>query len=346
MCTGRRPHLRDYDDKKCEYHVRPIALGASNLWFPIALTALSIPSESDRLAQLVQEHWDILRVVNSVAILNAFRQTSQINGELAQYDDEAILQAIQAYEARQNSPQTETMPNIKLPEYEMFCEGDPARNSRYFQIRRLHLSTDWADYRIADVLLVERLREVQAMIGFTRLDAVGELTDPEQQVLVRAAPLSRRSTGWFPATELRGEGLFIRFDEKAVAEWEQLPELSQHAAAFHAAHVSWREKRGIQNPRDNFPGMRYVLLHSFSHAIMRQLALEAGFSAASLKERIYARPETHPGGPMAGVLIYTAAPDSEGTLGGLIGLGEDEETICHLVQEALPPRSRSRCSRR
>ena len=171
------------------------------------------------------------------------------------------------------------------------------------------------------------------MIGFARLDAVGELTDPDQQVLVQAAPLSRRSTDWVPATELRGEGLFLRFDEQAISEWESLPELREHTEAFLAAHISWREKRGIQNARDNFPGMRYVLLHSFSHAFMRQLSLEAGYSAASLKERIYARSEMFPGGPMAGVLIYTAAPDSEGTLGGLIGLGEDEESIYHLVKD-------------
>jgi hypothetical protein len=88
--------------------------------------------------------------------------------------------------------------------------------------------------------------------------------------------------------------------------------------------------------------MRYVLLHSFSHAFMRQIALEAGYSAASLKERIYARSSYVPGGPMAGLLVYTAAPDSEGTLGGLIGLGEDEDTIFQLVTESL--RSMTLCA--
>jgi hypothetical protein len=335
MCTGRRPHLRDYDDQKCEYHARPIALGASNLWFPISLTVLSIPSESDRLVQLIQENWNILRVVNSFAILTAFRLTNQINGELADYEDEAILQGIRNYEEHQSRPRGNDTPDIKLPEYEMFCEGDPARNSRDFQTRRIALTKNWSEFGIIDVLLVERLREVQAMIGFARLDAVGELTDPDQQVLVRPAPLSRRSLNWVPATELRGEGLFLRFEEQVIAEWEHLPQLREHTEAFRAAHVSWREKRGIQNPSNDFPGMRYVLLHSFSHAFMRQLALEAGYSAASLKERIYARSEQLPGGPMSGVLIYTAAPDSEGTLGGLIGIGENEQGLYHLVKESL-----------
>ena len=76
------------------------------------------------------------------------------------------------------------------------------------------------------------------------------------------APLSRRSTDWVPATELRGEGLFLRFDGEAIAAWEQGAELHEHTDAFRAAHTSWREKRGIQNASQNFPGMRYVLLHN------------------------------------------------------------------------------------
>lgn len=342
MCTGRRPHLRDYEDKKCEHHARPIALGASNLWFPIALTVLSIPSDDDRLIQLVQENWNILRVVNSPEILTAFRLTNQISGELADYDDAAILASIRAFEESQSRPQSLSAPDIKLPEYEIFCQGDTTSRNRDFQTRRVQLKKDWSPLRIIDVVLVERLREVQAMVGFARLDAVGELTDPDQQVLVRAAPLARRATDWVPATELRGEGLFLRFDEQAISEWESAADLRDHADAFRTAHASWCEKRGIKPPNDRFPGMRYVLLHSFSHAFMRQIALEAGYSAASLKERIYARSSYVPGGPMAGLLVYTAAPDSEGTLGGLIGLGEDEDTIFQLVTESL--RSMTLCA--
>ena len=38
--------------------------------------------------------------------------------------------------------------------------------------------------------------------------------------------------------------------------------------------------------------------------------------------------------PMAGVLLYTAAPDSEGTLGGLVALG-DPEQLGPLLRQAL-----------
>jgi hypothetical protein len=103
-------------------------------------------------------------------------------------------------------------------------------------------------------------------------------------------------------------------------------------AEFREAHRRWREARSIEPPEAGFPGIRYVVLHTLAHVLMRQLALECGYTSASIRERIYAREADLPGGPMAGILLYTAAPDSEGTLGGLVRLGEPRELGRHLDQ--------------
>ena len=65
---------------------------------------------------------------------------------------------------------------------------------------------------------------------------------------------------------------------------------------------------------------------------MRQLCLECGYAGASVRERIYwqERDETEGKDAMAGILLYTAAPDAEGTLGGLVALGEPESLGYHL----------------
>jgi hypothetical protein len=83
------------------------------------------------------------------------------------------------------------------------------------------------------------------------------------------------------------------------------------------------------------------MIHSLAHVLLRQLSIECGYSTASIRERIYARPPDAEGGPMAGLLIYTAAPDSEGTLGGLVGLAKPATLERHLDQ-AL--RSAALCS--
>ncbi|HEY1013412.1 MAG TPA: DUF1998 domain-containing protein, partial [Herpetosiphonaceae bacterium] len=117
--------------------------------------------------------------------------------------------------------------------------------------------------------------------------------------------------------------------EQAVQAWMQQAALKRRAAGFFQAHRSWRAQRRL-DPDKGYPGLRYVMLHTFAHGLMRQLALECGYAVASIRERIYALEPDAPDGPMAGILLYTAAPDSEGTLGGLVKLGEPEELGPHL----------------
>ena len=98
-----------------------------------------------------------------------------------------------------------------------------------------------------------------------------------------------------------------------------------------AGHKGWRNARKL-NPDEGYPGIRYALLHTLSHLLIRELALECGYNAASIRERIYANVEGEQ--PQAGILIYTAAADSDGTLGGLVDLGKPEN-LGRLLEQAL-----------
>ena len=75
---------------------------------------------------------------------------------------------------------------------------------------------------------------------------------------------------------------------------------------------------GSQHPR-RITG-KFLLLHTMSHLLIKQLSFECGYNISSLKERIYCG-EASEGKEMAGILIYTASGDSEGTLGGLVRQG-------------------------
>ncbi|MDC0836575.1 DUF1998 domain-containing protein [Limnospira maxima] len=108
--------------------------------------------------------------------------------------------------------------------------------------------------------------------------------------------------------------------------------MRKQAAMAFEAQKRWLYSRNLDPKMVPPPTMRYMLINSFSHALMRQLALECGYNAASLRERIYSKPPEDEKGPQAGVLIYTAAPDSEGTLGGLVNLGEPITLGYHIAQ--------------
>jgi hypothetical protein len=173
------------------------------------------------------------------------------------------------------------------------------------------------------VVAVTRLRETKALLGFTRIDApeYGDV-DPDS---VRMAPLVRSGKPtWVPAAVTRGEGIFLHLNTDTLSAWEAVADGSPHLANLRRAHRQWRENRAMNGPHDDYwPGDRYLLLHTLSHLLIREIALECGYASASITERIYGT--ARDGRDEAGVLLYTAASDSEGTLGGLVRLAQPDD---------------------
>lgn len=137
---------------------------------------------------------------------------------------------------------------------------------------------------------------------------------------MRGAPISRNAD-WLPAIEQFGEGLFIHFNEKAVAAWLQVPNVAARQEKLIHGYEHWQ--RRFSGGAPSYPGTAYTLLHSLSHALMAEITLDCGYPASSLKERIYALSDSRTGNipERCGVLIYTATPGAQGTLGGLVAAG-------------------------
>lgn len=332
LCTARRPHLHDIDPDGCELKMRPILLGASNLWFPQIMSTIAIPSTSDKLSILVDEHWDNLNEITSMDVLKYAQKTGQLKS-LAEFPLDEIWKVLQEKRKISVEESGEQIPDLLLPEWIAFSTGSEGLRSADFQLRNVP-APDRYQSLISKVILVDRLREVKALSGFTRIDSPNELDDSDGEQRIDTAPLSRFPLKWVPAVEVRGEGIFIQFDEAKLQSWLDLPPVKEQESRFLNAHITWRSQHNFTNPSANFPGMRYILLHTFSHILMRQLVLECGYTQASIRERIYSRPPDSEGGPMAGLLLYTSAPDSEGTLGGLVSLGLPE-VLGHHIETAL-----------
>jgi hypothetical protein len=339
-CRGRRPHLVDYVEGGCKdidgSDMRQVAMlqGASNSWFAIMLSALAIPKAVDPLSQLIEDQWTTLRQVQSQQNIQLLRSLPQTPlRDLAAYTDDQIWGAVQEklsnYEVDDNDDGIDA--DLKTPEWQVFSNPHSVQRTRDFQLRVAKPPKRYAEY-FDKIVLAERLREVRGLVGFTRIESPGDSDDPTDIPALRQVPLSRKSPRWIPASEIRGEGIFFHFSEDKIQEWLKSKGISEHEGVFSEAHRRWRMARGLEPVQDHDPGMRFVLLHSFAHALIRQLAVECGYTAASLRERIYSRAPGSDEPAMAGVLIYTAAPDSEGTLGGLVSLGEPHTLERHLDQ--------------
>lgn len=327
-CRGRNPQLRDFDEGGCDQQMKTILLGASNSWFGLTLTALSVPIAVDTLGQLVEMHWHVLEKAANPEVLQAFRAIGQLQPFVG-VNDETLWAAIERKRGGGAGAGAEAR-NLKAPEWQVFTKPASAPRLPDFQIAPVAPPAAYQQL-LARVVLAEKLREVSACVGFTRITSPGDFADGAELPEDHRAPLSRRKPTWVPAVEVRGEGIFLEFDEHAIQDWAGRPAVVAFEREVRQAHIQWRRARRLPDPLAGFPGIRYMLLHSFSHALMRQLAIECGYAVASIRERIYALDPTDDDGPMAGVLLYTAAPDSEGTLGGLVSLGAPEVLGRHIA---------------
>ncbi|SMF06463.1 protein of unknown function [Alteromonadaceae bacterium Bs31] len=328
-CRGRHPHL-DVFDNVCTEDARAVLLGATNAWFPVTLSALAIPLSADPISQLVQDGWDYFQDLDSpleVSItVKILKKTGALPG-IDKHEPKDIWSAIEAIKSGKHNGSV-SVADIKGPEWEVLTNPNPPSDWPHFLSRSVTPPAGF-EAKIANVLLLERLREVNALIGFTRVEVQEKSASTTNEL--EMAKLSLSPPTWIPANQVHGEGIFIQFNEDELAKWETLKSVQNIRTKLFEGHQGWRNARKL-DPDEDFPGIRYVLLHTLAHLLIRELALECGYNAASIRERIYA--DTENGDPQAGILIYTAAADSDGTLGGLVDLGKPEN-LGRLMLQAL-----------
>jgi MrfA Zn-binding domain len=329
-CRGRHPHL-GRAGHSCDERLRPVLLGASNSWFPVTLTVLAIPTRANRLQQMIQDKWELFEGITSREILpkiiEVLVKTAAVPG-LGEHSLDEIWEAIE--ELRSSTSGSGDDNDLKGPEWEVFTSPKPPQNWPDFMVTRIEAPNGFKSH-LDYVVLAERLREVNALVGFTRVEPPEEVragSNPPTR-----APLSNDNPEWIPTTEVRGEGIFVRFKSETLSAWLARPLVRDREVALLQGHKSFRAARNLTPLEADFPGILYILLHSFAHIFIRELALESGYSAASVRERIYAAGYGE-APDVAGVLIYTAAADSDGTLGGLVELGKTEN-LGRLIKQAL-----------
>lgn len=311
QCRGRHIHLRTFDPQGCTQPALPMLLGASNMWFPETRSALALPStQTDRIECAVDEAWGALA---DIPDRNVFDYVVKKNAELADLRDLPADEVWAAIERRRDGSHDAAVTgaaDLKRPEWERFIDPNATQPSEQFDVRARPVPQRYSA-TIAAVTAAMRLRSVVALVGFARIEApdsgVAEDLDPS----TNRACLSDASPFWVPAAEMRGEGLFIRLPESRVEAW------TARVGGMERVTRVLAGSRGSSSPR-------FLLLHSLSHLIINGVALDCGYSAASIRERIYSSDGTLDTEPMAGILLYTAAPDAEGTLGGLVSLAEPD----------------------
>jgi hypothetical protein len=299
---------------------------ASNAYFPQLLSVISIPDTRKPIDDAVRGLWDdFLSDVVTPEDLARVRRKPTVASRLQEHADDSVFEAIQrlrAGDAAMDRP-------VKEVEFEALAEAtdelgaDTPDGDFYARaVPKIHWNAPWME-PFDRVVLVHRLREVVAQVGFTRFEAAGPDIQGELSMDVQPARLAT-DANWLPACENRGEGIFLQLNSSAVTRWLERPEVVTRGMQLLTGFDGWQ--RDHPGSSRKFPGLAYYMLHSFSHLLLTAISLECGYPASSLRERVYAMDGRY------GLLVFTGSSDAEGTLGGLVEAGR---SIQRHVRRAL-----------
>ncbi len=313
QCSGKHPHLGKDFTSECDEIMTARIRSSSSVYFPAVLSALTIPPWSRKAVQLIEAEYEELADRSqygekAVSDYVKRRILPRANNPITFSD---LMSAYSLVKEQKSSLKMQTEADIFAAEYDVLCRGT-ANDDEYVASR----ATIPAGFeRLFELItVIEKLTVINALAGFTRINPWdGSLASSQ------LAPLARTKKNWLPAVNLLGEGIFFKFDQKTFDRWER------YIGDRYQDMAGELSESFLENDRFS---SRYVALHTFAHLLIRQIADDCGYSASSIKEKIYCTYMDAPNRPnMCGVLIYLATSDSEGSLGGLISIASDAQRM-------------------
>lgn len=329
-CTGHQPWLgeQSVDANGCSENLKLLVRGASNAYFPQVANVIALPVDADHIGDIIKANLASLAKLTSVDQLVGVLSFNQaLSSMFGSVEPDVIFARIQELKDGSN-PTAPVSTSPKAAEFDILATGKELIGTNAID-SRLHAKTledhEWRNGGILERLLsrvvaVKRLTEVTCLYGFTRLEPAPVASDGSlEEVLLAVEGASLGEADWLPAIEQNGEGIFLQFDPATVSTIIQSQFSIDRVNELRLAYQDWAGK--FKNS-PTFPGGAYTFLHSLSHALMTEIALQCGYPATSIKERVYALPTEGPQSPIGrlGILIYTSASGAQGSLGGLVAM--------------------------
>ena len=322
-CDGLQPYQNSESKDNCDLIPQVIQKNSGSVWFPHTLSALDIDVDMN-ISDSIKENPIFLNIFKS------FKDTYETLGpELGMRDDETLEKIIEDFNNKNDIKATLedvkgfikgenvnknvvknelSISDLKAQEWSTINGEDIqptlfAVPSLITRSKKLIKNLDdefekLVNKKFEKVTKVEKIREVRAITGFSRLK-------PENKEVITKSELN-----WMPAVEIKGEGIFLVFEEKELNKWESQPNVINRVKNL----LDYKENHpeiSVPNPTP-----RLLLIHTFSHLLMKEISFNCGYQTSSLRERVYVSEKIN-NTKMSGILIYTGSTDSEGTMGGL-----------------------------
>ena len=329
-CTGNRPWLGSNRKEECGEQLLVLQRGASNVWFADVISSVYIPWLPKYKNQNTKEC--VERGVKKFASARTDGKIDEdtirkyiLKNQLLEEDidaEEAFKEILATLRNTQKSDTPQSEDEYRKQEFDVLTSTVGKPKDELYCINYSSAKYDGLKFLVS-ISLVHKLRETRVFHGFKRIS-------PDDSTF--SADISVRELPRLPAVKNSGEGIMFEFDRKRLKEWVKQDKIINRVKIIEQ---NLKNTGRLTNERIN---PIYILLHTFAHCLITALSCESGYSNASIRERIYCSKYIDENAPqMAGVLIYTASGDAEGSLGGLVrqGLpGRIENVIKRAISEA------------
>lgn len=341
-CVGSMPWAKFKRNEACGEPLKTVQRGSSNVYFSRLVSSIAIPPYTDDLVSKIHKTlgWDFISGVSGLSESTINETIKKISEEI-QEPIEKVKKYIDIMLGTPDDNDEQTEDDYRYDEYQAFHGNfDPNTNDKKnFDIEEE--SADYSKYGIEKVILVKTLREVRTILGFTRLNPlngdnteVAETGENSTESVLMEVTEDNRKTLWRPGVEVRGEGIFITLNNGKLKSWANSDIVKQRLKELNK---NLSNSSAYRNNTVRTINAKYVLLHTLAHLLISQLSFDCGYTTASLRERIYCN-ESDSSNDMNGILIYTAAGDEDGTLGGLVRQGISDrfyETLDNMIEKSL-----------
>ena len=336
-CNGAMPWIGHNVTTECSdgqgnpTPVYGIHIRSTSMYYPVTVTALYVPEWLHPVQKCITESKELIRSQLGISTARVVAEKSELLEKVRETHtiDEIEGHLIKRFNPRPDLNKDSTEAQVRNREYGDLMlsefEGD-----EYLEIAEVAVVGELAEY-VRTLKQIKRLTEIRVMRAFTREAPADPYLSEGQSV--KYCPISGRNTDWYPAIENRGEGFLFTLNEERLCRWEGKPAVRSRCGMMRDAFGELFSDMDQDDPRRP---PRYTLLHTLAHVLIRGVAAVSGYSEASIRERIYS------GGQHSGILLYTATPSSDGSLGGLVRQGKTEN-FASLLRASV--RGSTRCSR-
>lgn len=316
--------------KETDILFKPVIRSSNSVYYPNILSSIFIPANDElneySINLIREEHED---GSNAQTISRNLKRYKNI-----EIDTAIIQKLIDNNFSERELEIAKTENQYRFDEYKFITEKDSERFEEkliFNRIDKLFFQNDL----IKSIFKMDKIKITSVQTSYTRQEPISSsliLQDEDAEKTTKESIVKKftstfgKTTKYLPAIESFGEGIFFEFDNEVLNKWiENNPKIKDRIEILIG-----NQNHFESNFNEDFElNPKYVLIHTFSHLIIKELEYLCGYPSTSIQERLYIDNELE----MNGVSIYTIA-GSEGSYGGITSICDDER-IGKLIESAM-----------